>query len=45
MKEHIKSKIEDSTIEVNKRKYNSFFDETVKAYLILQLKSVQFSHL
>ena len=38
MKKHITEKIEQSTIEVNKKKYNSFFDESVKAYLILQLK-------
>ncbi len=38
MKEHLLSKIEQSTIATNKKKYNSFFDESVKAYLILQIK-------
>ena len=40
MKEHIQKKIKQSTIEINKSKYNSYFDESVKAYLILQLKFI-----
>ena len=38
MKQHIQKKLEQSTIEANKKKYNSYFDESVKAYFILQLK-------
>lgn len=38
MKEKIKTALDQSTIERNKKLYNSFFDESVKAYLILQIK-------
>ena len=38
MKEKIQTALDQSTIVTNKKKYNSFFDESVKAYLILQLK-------
>lgn len=38
MKKHITNKIEQSTIEINKKKYNSYFDESVKAYMIVKLK-------
>ena len=38
MRDHIKKKIANSTIAANKKKYNSYFDESVKAYLILQIK-------
>lgn len=38
MKEHIQSKMKQSVIEVNKEKYNSYFDESVAAYFILQIK-------
>ena len=38
MKEKIKIALDQSTIEANRKKYNSYFDESVKAYLIIQLK-------
>ena len=41
MKEKIKTALDQSTIERNKKLYNSFFDESVKAYLILQIKFIQ----
>ena len=38
MRKVIKNKIDQSTIKSNQKKYNSYFDETVKAYLLLQIK-------
>ncbi len=38
MKQKMQMALDQATIVSNRKKYNSYFDESVKAYLLLQIK-------